>query len=212
MQLFSPDLLGLGGRLAYAVGLFGGDGRNRIATRPGVLGVVRLQWSPLGAFDDLVEADLERRPEPRLALAVAGALNVNTERQRSTHGPVLARAVPSYRHAMADCLFKLRGLSLLGEALVRSAAVSNDALFNAWGWFVQGGYAATSTFEIVARYGDLHPLGDLSRVARSREAGGGLNWYLSQHDFKLQADYFALLGEDPAPVRHQVRLQLQVYL
>jgi len=67
LQVFSKDLLGFG-KLGYAVGLFGGEGRNRLGRTAGLLYTARLEAWPLGAFDDFAEADLQRLAKVRLAL------------------------------------------------------------------------------------------------------------------------------------------------
>src|SRR5690606_34978669 len=83
----STDLFGLGGVLGYAVGFFGGDGRNRVAPAvPGFLYTARIFVRPMGAFDDDQESDLARSPDPRLMIGGAFAYNTNTDRPRSTTG------------------------------------------------------------------------------------------------------------------------------
>ena len=58
VALLSDDLLGLGGKLLYRLGIFGGEGRNRFADKGFALGpmaVARLEWRPWGQFDADVE-------------------------------------------------------------------------------------------------------------------------------------------------------------
>ena len=219
----SNDLFGLGGRLGYRLGLFGGDGRNRVATEPGMLYVARLMVSPLGGFDEGPENDLAHSPRPRLNVGASVAYNDNTRRSRSTTGDTFALGGFDTLHAEADLLFKWRGLALTAEWMYREAADPTrmgmsasgapitERARNAWGYFVQAGYAFNAHWDTSVRWGDLRPLGDTSPVVRQRELGASVGWYGQRHDFKIQADYFYLAGEDFAVGRHQARMQLQLF-
>lgn len=223
LTLFSDDLFGLGRRLGYRLGVFGGDGRNRLATNTGLLYVARVQVSPFGGFDDGPETDLTRDPHLRINLGVAAGYNAESVRTRSTTGDTYRLAGFDQRHAEADLMVKWRGFSLLAECLWRravtparqgvdaSGAQVTEHARDGWGYFAQVGYAFTSYLDAQVRWGELFPLGDGSPVARSRELGGSIGWYPFGHDLKLQADYFRLSGEDLAVGRHQVRVQAQLF-
>lgn len=232
LVLFSDDLFGLGQRLRYAIGVFGGDGRNRIGTNVGLLYAARIRVSPFGAFDDKVEGDPDRDPRFRLAIGAGVARNVATNRPRSTTGTPYRLATFDYNHATGDVHAKWRGLSLLAEVYVRQADLWKDEAGNdvasksgvvsgvsitefsrsAWGWFVQGGGYVTPWLELVARYGDLQPLGVTDpSLARVREVGGGFNLMFFKHDLKLQTDVFWLDDGRGNNGRVQVRVQAQVY-
>lgn len=223
IQAFSTDLFGMGERLGYQLGLFGGHGRNRLGTAAGVLVVARLQVTPFGAFDDYVEADLDRSPRPRLAVAGGWARNVNTNRERSTFGPVLPTARFDYDHLEADLMFKWRGLSVISEVIYRQSdrlfeerVVGTDTVREyarpGWGWFVQSGYMLSEHFEIAGRYGDLHPLEpDIPTFRRTREVGAAFSWYSRRHDFKLQSDWFTLIQEGAPGAQQQARVQMQLF-
>lgn len=227
VMVFSQDLFGSSGRLGYALGVFGGSGRNYVGgtTPPSPLYVGRLSLRPLGPFDDDVEGDLARLPAPRLALSVAGAYNANAGRQRSTLGPSYELGGFDYVHGAADLVFKYRGLSLVGEVLYRHAArdhrdgvVDGEALRewsrSAWGYLAQGGLMLNEHVEVVARYDELRAFEgtDPALVAQSRglgrELGAGLNLYLNGHYLKLQGDYVRRSGDGSLPVVHLARLQL----
>jgi phosphate-selective porin OprO and OprP len=222
VQAFSEDLLGLGGRLAYQVGLFGGDGRNRIASEAGVLVVGRLQVSMMGRFDDYTESVSKPEPSPKLALAAGAAHNSNTNRARSTLGDTLVLGRVDYRHFEADAMFKWWGWSLQAQWLYRkasprslSAVVDGEAEIelarSGWGWFVQSGYVFLPVpLEIAARYGELHPIAPTA-ISRRSEIGPALGYYFSQHNFKLQADYLYQFGGGGAD-QHEGRLQMQIFL
>lgn len=216
----STDLLGLGKRLRYAVGVFGGDGRNRLATAPGLLAVGRLELLPFGDFDAYEEGDLDRHESPKLAVGVAAAYNSNTDRSRSTfEDPFPNDRRVDYRHAEVDLTFRWKGLSLSAEVLRRDPNKKRLVLpggtpaivltRGAWGWFFQAGYMITDLVEVVGRVGELRPI-SISAVSHVYEAGGGLNVYVHRHDVKVQADYFHLWDVHPSDSTDEARLQVQL--
>ncbi len=223
LTLFSDDLFGLGGRLGYRLAVFGGDGRNRLATNSGLLYVARLQFSPFGGFDDGPETDLTRDHRLRINLGVSGAYNAESVRSRSTTGDTYSLGGFDQRHAEVDLMVKWRGFSLLAECLWRQAvtptrqgtgqggAQLTERARDAWGYFAQVGYAFTTYLDAQVRWGEVFPIGEGSPVARSRELGVSMGWYPFGHDLKLQADYFRLTGEDLSVGRHQVRVQAQLF-
>jgi hypothetical protein len=223
LHLFSKDLFGLGGTLGYSLAVFGGDGRNRIAERSGLLYAARIQVTPMGSFDDFVEADIKREPKPKLAIGVSGAFNQNTNRPRSTVDTPYQGVHFDYWHAGADVLLKWRGLSVSGESFYRkadknqrTAEVDGEAMVqysrSGWGAFGTVGYMVWSGLEVLVRYGNLRPLkGAEDGISKRQELGGGLSYYFLEHNLKLQADYFYLPGEKFDDGKHEARLQAQVF-
>ena len=226
ITLSSQDLGGFHHVFGYAVGLFGGDGRNRFGgAHVGFLYTARFVIRPFGVFDDDLEGDLQRLKRPRLAIGFAGAYNQNTNRQRSTTGATYTLGTYDYTHAAADLVFKYAGFSFLGEFLYRgnhqgprTAMVNNAAITeysrSALGFLLQAGYMLHDKVELAARYDDLRAIGNtdptlvvLSKTT-GKEAGGGLNVYLNGHAFKLQADYAYLFGQKMAGGKHVVHVQL----
>ncbi len=225
----STDLFGLGGRLAYNAFIGGGDGRNRIATssavgpqKPGVLLIGRITVRPFGPFDDDMEGDLTRASNPRLAIGAAAGYNFASDRDKSTYGNTYTLGTFDYAHTAADLVFKWRGLSLLTEFLYRKAdrethtGTSNGQMLtersrSGYGYFVQGGQLLTSRLELTARWEELkgtdRALKDVAR-ASGRQVGGGMNFYVNGHFFKLQSDYFYAFGEQFRHGAHVARLQL----
>lgn len=224
VQVMSDDVGGLGGYLGYNVGLFSGDGRNRLASVPGVMLVARGVVRPMGKFEDSDEGDHDRHDSPKVAIGFGGAHNNNTNRERSTFQTPYTFARFDYWHAGADVMFKYRGLSVLSEIMVRKSTTTSvtrmtdtgelerEFARNAWGYYAQGGYLVDRHVEVTARYGELRPRGatDPDLEETTREVGGGLNYYFQEHDLKVQSDYFYLSGE--ASGRHQIRVQAQLYL
>ncbi len=224
----SQDLFGLGGRLSYALGLFGGQGKNRVTPEPnpGFLYTARVTVRPLGPFDDDVEGDLVRTPHPRLALGVAVAFNQDTSRQRSTTGATFTLGGFDQLHVAGDLVFKYRGFSLLAEVLLRQASAPfhegiakgvplREYTRSGWGYLVQAGLMVTDHVEFAARWDQLRFLsGDPAWAVlvhdQGREVGAGINVYFNGHLAKLQADWAVRFGDGRAPPTHLARVALDV--
>jgi hypothetical protein len=223
VTLFSDDLGGLKGLLGYQVGVFGGDGRNRVSGGYGLLYAGRIAIRPVGGErgDDLDEVDFGK-DKPRLQLAVSGAFNHQTDRERSTIGHVFETGPwADYAHAGADTSFKYRGLSLTGEFFLRHAledrhaaeedgVVLTDVARAGYGGFFQAGKLLGEHLELSGRIGVLQAMGDRTSGFRSeRELGGGVSYYVKKHALKVQADTF-YIWEHWGEGRVQGRLQLQI--
>ncbi len=222
VYLWSPDLGGLG-KLQYWAGVFGGEGRNRLASTAGGLFFARAQLTPLGLYDDLVEADVERHDKPKASIAASVAYNQDTNRQRSTLGNTYALGEFSYLHAGADAQLKVRGFSVQSELFYRKAdedrlrdpkgAAKDEYSRSAWGYYAQAGYIFPVPFELSGRFGEYRPIGATDPTLKLfREAGGALSYYFAKHSLKAQADYFFLFGDDTRAERHQIRFQVQLFL
>jgi hypothetical protein len=227
VMFHSNDLGGKGGKLSYAIGIFGGEGRNKFGVQnPGFLYTLRFAVRPMGAFDDDVEGDLQRIRKPRLMIGAAGAFNQATNRARSTTGNTLTLGGYDYAHAAGDLVFKYAGFSLLAEIVYRKALWStrvglDDKMMplteysrSGWGYLVQAGMMVSRMVELTARWNQLMVLAPTDPALvklvdeQGKEAGGGINVYLNGHFFKLQADYFYVFGKIEDQGRHQVRVQL----
>lgn len=226
IQLYSSDLLGLGSRVAYQAGVYGGEGRNRAAPGTGMLYAGRIQVQPLGAFpDSMLEADLSRSSTPRLSLGVAGAINRDTRRVRSTHGAFLPEGWSfDTHHAAGDLLFKVSGFSLQAEAIWRGARLAQEPSTETGeeleaplprtglGWFVQSGYVLENGLEFAGRVSMLVPSDeDESAMVSRRDVSLALGRYMRQHDLKLQADYTMAWTGPNDTLGHEARLQMQVF-
>ena len=221
LQLFSRALFGTD-KLGYAVGLFGGEGRNRLGRDIGFLYSARIESWPFGQFDDDVEADLQRRTSLRLALGASVGYNQNTNRPRSTIGTPFLAGDFDYTHAAADIMLKWRGWSLLSEWLYRSANQHSQSVpmngiptviasRSGWGAYLQSGLMLSQRWEVSGRYSHLAPAdGADSTFIVGDELGGALSYYIRDHNLKIQGDYFTVT--DPASARRvqQVRTQFQL--
>lgn len=226
VQVSSPDLGGLG-LLRYSVGVFSGEGYDWARSAdPGLNYAARLEFLPLGMFQDYAEADFERRRVPRLALALAYAFSDRDHQTRAVAGAAFADGgTMSAHNATADLVFKWSGMSILADVYLRDgwrqpgrltqmdgSPVPVQAARNGVGWTAQMGVLIPRTrFEIVGRRSGVRPLktGPTSLTSLD-EAGAGLNYYFFRHALKLQLDYIHTWGPGrPTGRSDQARLQLQ---
>lgn len=228
--LQSTDFLGLEGALSYHLGVFGGDGRNRLGGTPddvGLLYASRVSVRPFGAFDDDSEGDLAMSERPRLAIGAGFAFNHRTDRPRSTTGVPFERAAFDYVHLAGDLVLKWAGVSLLAEIVWRES-VSGDVVRwtddagqareewsrSGWGWLAQLGVMLHPMVELWGRFEQLVARAgtDPALVAQARDRGrvasAGANVYLNGHLLKVQADWSHGFGDDFLVGAHLVRLQL----
>ncbi|WAS98341.1 porin [Nannocystis punicea] len=207
LQLRSDDIGGIG-RFKYAVGVFMGDGRNVYElTNSGALYVGRVTVMPLGKFEDESEGDLERLKKPGLSLAGAYAYHDDAPGERGVHGARPADGgTTDIHHATADLMFKWRGLSIESAFHYRKARRRNpggavDELGapipvalprDGVGWFGQIGYLIPPVdVEFVTRYSFVRNIfGEKSSMIDRDELGGGVNYYVAEHNFKISFDYF----------------------
>lgn len=224
---FSNDLGGLDRWIGYAIGVFGGDGRNRIAEGSGVLLAARFEVRPAGGGvkTDDGEADLTRSPRPRMTIGVSAATNRRSDRERSTVGGIYETGPwADYLHAGGDYVLMYRGLSLSGEVWVREAEedehvrvideeLVTDRARTGWGGYVQAGQMIGPMVEVIGRYGGTLPLGPPGGGVVPRiEAGGGVSVYVVGHALKLQSDLFRIVSLEPAVTPHETVARLQVQI
>lgn len=224
IQLFSNDLFGLGGYLGYQLGVFGGEGRLRFNEGVGLLYVARVQVQPTGRFDDAYTmVDFTREERLRISLGAGVAFNHQSGRERSTTGNFYQLEGFDELHAEGDLMLKYGGFSLMAEFLYRQAQgvsertgmvdgeMITERARNGVGWYVQAGYLFEYPIEVVARYADIQPIGDVTALTQRRELTLGLNWFPMRHDLKLQFDWSHLSGERFEDGTHRFRLQMQAY-
>jgi phosphate-selective porin OprO and OprP len=218
VQLLSTDLFGLGDVLQYNVGIFGGEGRNRLGGDLRFLYVGRIAINPFGKFDDLVEADFERSPKPRLSVSFSGAYNHGTRRSRSTFDETYLLGTFDYVHGGFDALLKWHGLSMLLEIYYRdvvgirshSEGEVSEVSRAGVGGIVQLGYFVADGIELSGRFARVLPVSDDTAVKPGGEALLGVSWYLLKHSLKLQLDGGWLFAAVPLDGHPQVRVQTQI--
>lgn len=222
LQLFSRDLFGVG-KLGYAVGIFGGEGRNRLGRSIGYLYAARLETWPLGAFDDAVEGDLQRSPKLRIGFGASVAYNQNTNRPRSTTLAPDPAGDFDYAHAALDAMVKKSGWSLIAEVMYRGAdrqqrtVELNDSPMlitsrSGWGAYIQAGRMLSERIEFSARYSHLAPAeGAQETFLEANERGLSASYYLREHNLKVQGDYFYVVIPTADRRTHQTRVQFQLF-
>ncbi len=122
----------------------------------------------------------------------AGSNNqISTALASLGNGRLLNQGVVNIGTTGIDAVFKYKGLSLQAEGFVRNIDTRDHSkrIGNASGFYVQGGYfLVPRTIEVVGRYSYMDP--DTVRSEDTITSGvGGINWYLSGHEHKLQFDY-----------------------
>jgi phosphate-selective porin OprO and OprP len=225
-DLHSLDLLQLG-MLRYHLGLFSGHGRDNVSnTTPAFTGVARLEFLPMGMFDDYVDADVNRTPAPKLAIGISGAYQHHAALDRGVFGKLPADGgTTNISEATADAIFKWNGLSAQGALFVRKGdRVAPDTALppgtaltaprDALGGFGQLGYLLPGApVELGVRYDRISKLNDASSVDELQDAGGQVSYYIFRNSIKLQGDYLHLWGQSAnKPDSDQVRVQLQMTL
>lgn len=222
----SKDLFGLDGKLRYYAGLYTGEGHSSFNNHPvstaahgfGLNALLRLEYLPLGPFEDYKESTLKQPTTPGLALGgsiahVGKAAGVKGVLGRSPEDGGTTDMVV----AEADAIFKYRGFSAQTEFMHRKGERNNDgegtieAARNGWGLTGQAGYLLPCGFEVAARHSAIRGRGATS-LSDSNETGGALSYYLAGHPYKIQADYLRKYSEDITDGSHQVRVQLQAGL
>ena len=109
------------------------------------------------------------------------------------NGRLLNQGVVNIGTTGIDAVFKYKGLSLQAEGFVRNIDTRDHSkrIGNASGFLCAGRVfrAVWRTIEFVGRYSYMDP--DTLRSEDTITSGvGGINWYLSGHEHKLQFDYW----------------------
>jgi hypothetical protein len=210
VTVYSNSFLGSRSPVAWRLSAFGGGGTNLSNARePGGLFVGRVELRPLGPLDDDVEGDLERRADPKLAVGAAYAVNLNTNRLRSTTGPTFKGGTTDHQHAAVDFVLKWQGAMLQAEWLWKRASADEIVFMDALnaqqiertrsgqGAVVQGSYLFSRPLELVARASRLwaapgtDPTYVLETAERGDELAAGANFYVNGHKLKFQATWIA---------------------
>jgi len=233
----SKDFLGLG-KLRYYAGMYFGGGRDNYALEPvgkdgGLVYLARVEFAPFGQFDDYVEGDFKRTKRPRLSLGASYSYMDDAVFNKGTKGSEPSDGSTTDIHNVnATVVFKSSGFSLLSEFFWRQGTRNPDAVYgiqaeydgdgnaflpevegprNGYGWYAQGGYMIPKLpLELASRYSQVRAVGASSTITDRDELGGGINWYIARHPFKIQLDYFRVWEEEMGTGEDQIRLQTQI--
>ncbi len=225
----------------YAFGVFNGVGinLNRLGlSTPGnaneLMYVGRITADILGK-PGYPEGDLANSQTPQLAVGASygynGGLQTNTtgagsNNQVSTaiaslgNGRLLNQGMVDIGTGGLDFIVKYKGFSLQAEGFVRNVDPHDHSkrIGNATGYYVQTGYfLIPSKFEVVGRWSAMDP--DTRAAQDIITSGlGGLNWYLSGHEHKVQLDYGVIttrlsvadVGRAVSLIENRFRLQYTI--
>lgn len=184
-----------------AIAISTGEGRNITAMEAGGLSYTfRTELLPLGKFKNdkgqFTGGDVDREPEPKLALAAAYDFNHNARFERGQRGgtEVAPDDRASLHTVFADALFKFKGLSLSGEYARRMVDEDARGDYRTGQAVTAGaGYVCKKKFEVAARYQRSMPLDNLDAPEGSKAYTNAytlaLSKYFIGHNLKVQTDY-----------------------
>lgn len=229
IAISSDDVGGLD-HLRYAAGVFVGDGRALDASLDGsLLYAARVEVFPMGIYSGWgEEGDLDRHKHVRVGLGLGYAFHDKTEPEDGAAPP----PADSDAHSLTvDGQLVVRGVALEGAFFWRlngrELGGSDEVVLDANGDLVStppapsdlAGYGQIGwllpkvPLEVSARYGQIVPLADVSAARPLHELGVGLNWYIAEHPFKVQAAWYRTWRDEPfATGNDDVTLQVQATL
>jgi phosphate-selective porin OprO/OprP len=208
-----------------------GEGRNILTKNIGGYSYTgKLELLPLGSFTnegDYFEADLEREPKPKLALAASANFNQGASRQNLT-GTFLLDTAGEYMTndlltIFADALFKYKGFSFQAEYAFKKILLKSGQSLSAsdstivsetgrsyhtgQGISVQTGYLFKHNIELAARFTTVIPDWGKSFTG-STEYTMGISKYIVGHQLKVQTDVTLIDARYVAD--HTIRYRLQM--
>jgi len=228
IDLRSRDFLGLD-KMRYVLGISAGNGINNFHFQDfGMVYLVRLEYLPLGIFDDYSEADFERTG-PRLSIGATYAYFLNAEKQLGMVGaPFADGGTANYQFGYADVMFKARGFSMLSEFALRNGTrnvgdnttdpdgnpIEPTLASNGWGWMAQAGYLIPKIgLEFAGRGSIIRAIGSDTSLESRNGVTFSASWYFFQHPFKIQADVSKDWSAEPfIEGGTTIRIQLQASL
>ncbi|MFK8000488.1 MAG: porin [Polyangiales bacterium] len=226
VDIRSRDFLGLD-MLRYYAGVFIARGRDSQGFDDfGMMYLARLEYLPLGMFNDYSESDFERGGA-RLSIGAGYGYIDRARGDRGIRGSAPADGgTTDTQHVFVDALFKWQGFSALAEFAWRTGSRNPGEAVDEMGNMIpvagtrdgiglnlQAGYLLPNLpVEIAARYGLIRGLGDDTALSDRNELVIGASYYIARHPYKLQMDYTRLWGDSFGEGANQLRVQLQVSL
>ncbi len=199
------DGVTLGSKLAWAAGVFNGNGRSvTLNDNDKYQYDARVVLQPLGGDVRYSEADFESTDKPLLAIAgqfeSGNFFNVTT-------GNDLKREVFG-----GDVVFKYKRLFVFGEYYDRKLTPETGASYKSNGYNLEAGYLLDKGrhWEVAFRYAAWDPTDLKSGDGRS-ELGGAINWFYNKHFAKIQADFRQLEDKAKKTKDKELRIQTQLY-
>ena len=193
--------VGLEKKFEYNVGLYNGNGLNLTSNDNDEYAyAARLVWTPFGEYE-LEEGALDYPDEPKLALG--GGMYQNT----FTNDADEDLDVDVYG---IEAAFKVNGFSAVAEYFdIESDLETEDGEIDSG--YVQVGYLfPNKKFELAGRYAFSDPDDSTGSIEEVRTTGVAFSYYISKHDFKVQADIRDMEvrevdGEDETEARVQIQ-------
>ncbi len=195
-------------KLEYYASITNGSGQNRINPNKDLLYIGRIVWNPTGQYG-YQESDVNYSDRPAITVAASGGY--------------LKREYDLTKLAQAgfELGSKYKGFSFQGEFYFRDNRPRGENSYQDVGYYAQAGYLFKKRFEIAGRLSQVFFGGQGSnnlpgaRPNNKNEFTGGFNYYIFQHDLKVQTDYSYLTTQTAnnygATADHRLRLQLQAW-
>lgn len=202
LQLHHKTNLGGDFLMKEAVSISQGEGRN--VTQGNIGGhqyMGRLEFLPMGDFDDHSGADFDREETPKLSLGVSYEYNNDAVKTESNGGDYMVNDAGYYKTDIStlfiDAMFKYQGLSLMGEYGHRSAddafaknsdgTLTGDVVNIGDGLNLQAGYLFPNNYQITGRYTTINWDDKISDVVENQYTLA-LSKYIVKHKLKVQTD------------------------
>lgn len=180
-----------------------GEGRATDNKDDGLSYTARVEWLPLGAFQDdgdYFEADLVREPTPKFSIGAVYNINKKTTRPGGQLGTQFE--TPGLNTDMetefVDALFKYRGFSWSAEyahrwapnAILEDTDAGKDVtVYKGNGFNTQMGYVFENNIEPSLRYSQIIAEKETQEGAgNQKQYTFGLSKYINRHTVKVQGD------------------------
>ena len=190
------------GKVEYRAGIFNGNPASRLENDNDKYQYnLRLMFQPFGDAK-YSESDFESKDKP--LLAIAGQFESNNLYHATNADNLNTRIFG------VDAVFKYKGLFLFAEYFDRLRIPEVAPRFKSNGFHAQAGFfLVRDRLEVAGRYAAFDPSSLLPGNDR-KEKGGVVNYYVSKHNLKLQADFRRLEDDSRNQKTKELRVQTQV--
>ena len=192
----------------WRAGVFNGNGRTASVNDNGEYEYVgRVMVSPWGSVG-YTESNLEAYD---LRLSFSGEYNSNDTIVQPATGAPTGTDVETFGAGVVLKAFK--SLFLHGQYYSGKSDTPAGVRTDRDGWMIQGGWLLTPKWEIEGRWAKIDPNTNAANNDQ-KEWRAGVSWYLSKHNWKIQADYGVTENEAPAATTNrrlkEARVQAQL--
>src|SRR5690554_160677 len=182
-----------------------GEGRNVIASNiGGFQTTLKAEIMPFGEFKNkgaYVGGAIVKEQKPKLAVAVAYDQNNGVIRARGNKGSFFPEntELKNLSTVFADFMFKYKGLSVMGEYVIRKTNDNDPQIsdvdgnqlgryyFTGQSFNIQAGYMFDNNYEFSARYTYLEPQ-NFSIAPVTNNYTLAVSKYIIEHSLKVQTD------------------------